>query len=134
MGRVGDSAFLLTTLARRGLLRPGSPVRVVRQFDELRRWGFGLAGELRQAAARDPGRIAVIDESGSTTYAQLLDRSQRLARVLDVAAGDRVGLLCRNSTAMIETLIAATIAGADPVLLNTGLSGPQLAAVAHDQG
>jgi acyl-CoA synthetase (AMP-forming)/AMP-acid ligase II len=131
---MGGTAFVVTTLARRGLLRPGSPLRVARQFRELRRWGFGLAGELRQAAARDPDRVAVIDESGSTTYGQLLDRSQRLARVLEVAAGDRIGLLGRNSALMIETLIAATTVGADPVLLNTGLSGPQLAAVARDQG
>ena len=129
-----DRAFLVTTLARRGLLRPGPPLRVLRQFGELRRWGFGLAGELRQAAARDPERVAVIDESGSTTYGQLLDRSQRLSQVLDVAVGDRVGLLCRNSAAMIESLVAVTMAGADPVLLNTGLAGPQLAAVARDQG
>ncbi len=124
---------MVTTLARRGLLRPGSPGRVLRQLGELRRWGFGLAGELRQAAARDPDRVAVIDESGSLTYGQLRDRSQRLSRVLGVAAGDRVGLLGRNSAAMIESLIAVTMAGADPVLLNTGLAAPQLAAVARDQ-
>jgi acyl-CoA synthetase (AMP-forming)/AMP-acid ligase II len=107
---------------------------VLRQLGELRRWGFGLAGELRQAAARDPDRVAVIDDDGFLTYAQLLDASQRLARVLDVAEGDRVGLLCRNSATMVATLIATTTAGADPVLLNTGLSGPQLEAVARDQG
>jgi acyl-CoA synthetase (AMP-forming)/AMP-acid ligase II len=125
--------FVAATLARRGLLNPGPPSRVLRQLLELRRWGFGLAGELRQAAARDPGRVAVIDDDGPLTYAELLDRTQRLARVLEVAEGDRVGLLCRNSAAMVETLVALTIAGADPVLLNTGLSAPQLAAVAADQ-
>jgi acyl-CoA synthetase (AMP-forming)/AMP-acid ligase II len=68
----------------------------------------------------------------------MLDRSEKLARVLEVGLevgpGDRVGVLCRNSAAMIETLVAVTMIGADPVLLNTGLSGPQLAAVARDQG
>jgi acyl-CoA synthetase (AMP-forming)/AMP-acid ligase II len=125
--------FVAATLARRGLLHPGPPSRVLRQLLELRRWGFGLAGELRQAAARDPGRVAVIDDDGSLTYAELLERTQRLARVLEVAEGDRVGLLCRNSAAMVETLVALTVAGADPVLLNTGLSAPQLAAVTADQ-
>ncbi|MGK5682561.1 AMP-binding protein [Actinoplanes sp. URMC 104] len=125
--------FVATTMARRGLLTPGPPHRVVRQFVALRRWKFGLAGELRQAAARSPGRVALIDESGSLTYAQLLDRSSRIASALPVAPGDRVGLLCRNSAAMVETLIGIATLGADAVLVNTGLSASQLAAVARDQ-
>nr|BFE73434.1 hypothetical protein GCM10020092_067350 [Actinoplanes digitatis] len=129
--------FLLTTLARRGLLRPAPPTDVVRQLSVLRRWGFGLAGELRQAAARDPGRLAVVDERDALTYRELLDRAERLARALrdtaGVRPGDRVGLLCRNSVGMIETLVAVTSLGADPVLINTGLSGHQLVAVARDQ-
>ncbi|MFF5078096.1 AMP-binding protein [Actinoplanes sp. NPDC000266] len=125
--------FVVRTMARRGLLNPGNPVRIVRQFASLGRWGFGLAGELRQAAARSPGRVAVIDEKGPTTYGELLDRSSRLAEGLPFAAGDRVGLLRRNSASMIETLIAVTQIGADPVLINTGLSVAQLAAVVDDQ-
>ncbi|RSM47463.1 acyl-CoA synthetase [Actinoplanes sp. ATCC 53533] len=129
--------FLVATLARRGLLRPGPPADVIRQFAALHRWGFGLAGELRQAAARDPGRVAVIDEQRALTYRELLDRAERLARALradlGVEPGDRVGLLCRNSAGMIETLVAVTSLGADAVLVNTGLSGHQLAAVAREQ-
>ncbi|XVU29950.1 AMP-binding protein [Actinoplanes sp. CA-054009] len=125
--------FVIRTMARRGLLNPGNPVRIVRQFASLGRWGFGLAGELRQAAARSPGRIAVIDEKGPTTYATLLDRSSRLAAALPFGPGDRVGLLRRNSASMIESLVAVTQVGADPVLMNTGLSAPQLAAVIENQ-
>ncbi|WP_328477422.1 AMP-binding protein [Actinoplanes sp. NBC_00393] len=128
-----DAAFIAATMARRGLLTPGNPVRIVRQFAALGRWGFGLAGELRQAAARSPKRIAVADDEREVTYAELLDRSDRLARALPVQAGDRVGLLCRNSARMIEALIAVTSRGADPVLMNTGLSAHQLAAVVADQ-
>ncbi|MEV6848993.1 AMP-binding protein [Actinoplanes sp. NPDC051411] len=126
--------FEAATLARRGLLHPGPPSRVLRQLLELRRWGFGLPGELRQAAARNPGRVAVIDDDGFLTYAALLDLSQRLTAVLDVEAGDRVGLLSRNSAAMVAAMVAVASAGADPVLLNTGLSAPQLSTVARDQG
>lgn len=128
-----DAAFVAATMAKRGLLTPGNPVRVVRQFAALGRWGFGLAGELRQAAARSPRRIAVIDDEREVTYAELLDRSQRLARALPVSPGERVGLLCRNSARMIEALIGVTSRGADPVLINTGLSAHQLAAVVADQ-
>ncbi|GAA4587503.1 acyl-CoA synthetase (AMP-forming)/AMP-acid ligase II [Actinoplanes octamycinicus] len=129
-----DALFVGGTMLRRGLLHPGNPVRIVRQFAALGRWGFGLAGELRQAAARSPHRIAVIDDQRSLSYAQLLDRAERLARSLPVVPGERVGLLCRNSARMIEALIGVTTLGADPVLMNTGLSANQLATVAKDQG
>ncbi len=132
-----DVTFTLTTLARRGLLAPGRPDQVARQLNALRRWGFGLGGELRSAAARDPDRTAVIDERGSFTYRQLLDRAERLAGALrgavGVAAGDRIGLLCRNHGGLIEGMVAASLLGSDAVLINTGLSPAQLETVAEEQ-
>ncbi|GAA4957355.1 AMP-binding protein [Actinoplanes utahensis] len=128
-----DAFFVAVTMARRGLLTPGAPWRVARQFGALGRWGFGLAGELRQAAARSPERVAVIDDDREVTYARLLARAERLATALPVNAGDRVGLLCRNSARMIEALIGVTSKGADPVLINTGLSAHQLETVAEEQ-
>ena len=134
-----DLPFIAATLTRRGLLTPGRPIRVVSQLNALRRWGWSLAGELRQAAARDPGRVAVVDERGATmTYQELLERSERLARSLrshlGVQAGDRVGVLCRNHHGLIEAIVAAMLLGADAVLVNTGLSAAQLSTVAEEQG
>ena len=134
-----DLPFIAATLTRRGLLAPGGPIRVVSQLNALRRWGWSLAGELRQAAARDPGRVAVVDERGATmTYQELLERSERLARSLrshlGVQAGDRVGVLCRNHHGLIEAIVAAMLLGADAVLVNTGLSAAQLGTVAEEQG
>jgi len=132
-----EAAFIVATLIRRGMLHPDSPIRVARQLYALYRWGFGLHGEIRQAAARSPLRVAVVDEQRSVTYGELLDRVERLARGLHAGAGirpgDRVGVLRRNSAGMIETLIGLTVLGADPVLMNTGLSGPQLGIVAQEQ-
>ncbi|WP_320067292.1 AMP-binding protein [Micromonospora sp. RTGN7] len=133
-----DLPFIAATLIRRGLLTPGPPVRVATQLAALRKWGWGLAGELRQAAARDPGRTAVIDEQGTAlTYRELLDRAERLAKslrgALGVKAGDRVGLLCRNHHGLIEATVATTLLGADAVLVNTGLSATQLTTVAQEQ-
>ncbi|GAA1419922.1 AMP-binding protein [Catellatospora coxensis] len=133
-----DLLFIVRTLARRGLLSPGSPTRVADQLNTLRRWGFTLAGELRAAEARDPHRPAVIDEHrGAITYRQLLHRSQRLAVALGgtrgVAPGVRVGLMCRNHAGLIEALVACSLLGADAVLVNTALSAPQLTAVAEQQ-
>jgi acyl-CoA synthetase (AMP-forming)/AMP-acid ligase II len=132
-----DLPFVLATLARRGLIRPGRPDRVLGQISALRDWGYTLAGELRGSAARFPDRIAIIDERGSITYQRLVKRTDRLAQALrgaaGVAAGDRVGILCRNHGGMVEMMVAASGLGADPVLINTGLSGAQLAAVAEEQ-
>jgi acyl-CoA synthetase (AMP-forming)/AMP-acid ligase II len=132
-----DVPFMLATMARRGMLKPGSPVRVARQVNALRTWGYGLAGELRSAVARDPRRTAVIDERGSLSYGLLLRRCERLARslrmVCGVRPGDRVGLLCRNHAGLIHGMVAAGMIGADAVLVNTGLSGPQLGVVAEEQ-
>jgi acyl-CoA synthetase (AMP-forming)/AMP-acid ligase II len=128
----------LLTLGRRGLFKPGPPHRVAAQLNALRVWGFGLAGELRSAALRDPNAIAIVDDDrGEVSYGRLLHRAERLARSLagaaGVRAGDRVGLMCRNHAGMVEAMLAVNLLGADTVLANTGLSGQQLAAVAEEQ-
>jgi acyl-CoA synthetase (AMP-forming)/AMP-acid ligase II len=128
----------LATLARRGLFTPGPPHRVAAQLKALRVWGFGLAGELRSATARDSHAIAILDEQrGKISYGELLGCAEQLARslhgVCGVGAGDRVGLLCRNHAGMVEAMLAAALLGADTVLVNSGLSGQQLAAVAEEQ-
>lgn len=132
-----DAPFILRTLARRKLLAPGSPGRVIRQLNTLRRWGFGLYGEMRSAAARNPGRIALVDEHRSVTYGELDLRVRRLANALRaehaVRPGARVGLLCNNSVGMVEAMMAVVALGAQAVLINTGLGNAQLEAVAHDQ-
>jgi acyl-CoA synthetase (AMP-forming)/AMP-acid ligase II len=135
----------LAILARRGVLVPGRPDRVARQVSALQRWGYGLAGEARQAAARSPDRVAVIDdERGQVTFAQLLEGSERAAAVLRRAGvagrveGDlglsgaaRVGVLCRNHLGLLEVLIGASSLGVDVVLLNAGLSATQVATVSE---
>ncbi|WP_117214681.1 AMP-binding protein [Allorhizocola rhizosphaerae] len=133
-----DVWFIGKTLARRGLLSPGRPDRVVDQLNTFRRWGFTLAAELPAAEARDPHKAAVIDEHrGPVTYRQLLKRAQRLAAGLAATRGvrekDRIGLLCRNHAGFIEAMVACSILGADAVLVNTALSAPQLATVAEQQ-
>ncbi|WP_345625708.1 AMP-binding protein [Rugosimonospora acidiphila] len=146
-----DLSFTIATLARRGLLSPGSPTKVMRQLAALRRFGYGLGGELRSAAARDPDRLVIIDDRklpappdgsagpmpGRLTYGELLARAERLAAALHGACGveptDRIGLMCRNHGGLIEGMTAASLLGADAVLVNTGLSPAQLAVVAQEQ-
>jgi acyl-CoA synthetase (AMP-forming)/AMP-acid ligase II len=133
-----DSPFVLATLARRRVLLPGRPDRVVRQLTTLSRWGFGLAGEMRSTAARCPDRLAVVDDTRAVTYAELDLRVRRVANALRTAygvrPGDPVGVLCHNSVGMVEVMIAVVTLGARAVLINTGLAATQLEAVVRRQG
>ena len=138
MANTMDLPFVARTLAKRGLLNPGRPDRVVRQLNSLRRWGFTLAGEVRAAAARDPDLPAVIDEHRTISYRVLLDRARRLgvrlAETYRIRAHDRVALMCGNHAGMLEAMIACSVIGADVVLVNTALSAPQIRSiiVQHD--
>jgi acyl-CoA synthetase (AMP-forming)/AMP-acid ligase II len=132
-GLLGD----VLTLVRRGVIAPALPHRTVGQVGSLLTYGIGLFGELRQAAKHSPNRVAVIDaESGELTYDELLARVERTSEVLrghGVTRRDRVGLLARNHVGALAAMAAADALGADLVLLNTGLTAPQLAQVAIEQ-
>jgi acyl-CoA synthetase (AMP-forming)/AMP-acid ligase II len=132
---------MLWVLAKRGLLNPGPPDKIIAQLATLRRWGFSVAGELRAAAERSPGRIAVIDASSSSgrtyTYGELWQQAESLALALRVrhgiGVGGRLGVLCRNHPGMIVAMVAGCALGAEVVLLNPALSAAAIDAVAHDQ-
>ncbi len=125
------------TLTRRGVVGPGLPHRQLGQLAAVARWGFGLAGELHQAAARSGTAVAIVDEDeGEVTYAQLLDRAESVARVLrdrGLGPGDRIGLLARNHVGAVAVMVGSSILGADLVLVNAGLAVAQLAAVGEEQ-
>jgi acyl-coenzyme A synthetase/AMP-(fatty) acid ligase len=70
------------------------------------------------------------------TYGDLVRRSEQLAAALaaDLKPGQRVGLLARNHVGFVEAAVAIATVGADAVLMNTGLSGPQLANAGPEAG
>lgn len=119
-------------LAAAGLIRPVNPLAAARAVAALRSWGVCLAGGFTAAALRSPRRIAVSDERGTLTFAQLDQRSNALAdslRRLGVEPGGGIAILCRNHRGFIEAILAAAKLGADALLLNTSFAGPQLAGV-----
>jgi fatty-acyl-CoA synthase len=113
---------------RAGMLTLESPARtaaILRAMDRLGQ--IGAAIEI--PALRYPGRIGLIDELGSLTFAQLRDRSTALAsglRVRGVREGDTVGILCRNHRGFIDVTFAAGRLGTRMLYLNTDFAGPQL--------
>src|SRR5262249_25469273 len=65
-------------MRRAGALSAGSPRRVPGMLASLCH-GIGPAAACAFAAARDPGGIAVLDERGATTFAELHERSSAIA-------------------------------------------------------
>lgn len=95
-------------------------------------WGPGIAAPYAAAAAREPARLAIIDDHGSITYRALHKRTSRLAAALEsigVDTSTTIGILCRNHRGFIECNIAAAKAGARTVYLNTSLPESQLGEV-----
>ncbi|WP_435795254.1 AMP-binding protein [Nocardia aurea] len=123
--QVGIARQLVST----GVVRSYRPDRGIRQLGGLAKWGFTLAGGYAAAAAYTPDRPAVIDASTEYTFSEVHRRTHRLAATLTSLGFDEhtaIGVLARNSAAMVDCMVAAGKAGVDAVLLNTGLSALQI--------
>ncbi len=93
-----------------------------------------VAHVLRKGATEHPDRVAIRDEDGEVTYAELLDRSARAAaglRELGVGPGDNVLLMLENSVDHAVCWFGTSCAGAVSVPLNTAYQTPQLVYVAN---
>ncbi|MGH8880199.1 MAG: AMP-binding protein, partial [Stackebrandtia sp.] len=127
-----SSLSVAKALVKAGILNPGRPDRLIRQMGVLAKWGATVAGGYRANAVRFPHDLAVIDERGELTFAELDRRANRLANGLaeyGVRPGRRVALMCRNHAGLIQSMVACGKLGADVVLLNTGLSADQVGRV-----
>src|SRR3954469_13351113 len=125
----GDGAAAVKVLVRTGLLAPVRPDRLVGMGLSMAKWGTSPAAAYAAGAARDPARLAVIDERESVSYAEIDRRSTAVAHALKqrgVGVGDAVALLARNSAAFVVAMVAISKLGADVLYLNTGFAGPQL--------
>jgi long-chain acyl-CoA synthetase len=90
---------------------------------------------IRRFARERPDAVALRHGARELTYAQLDERSSRLAQALrSLGAGARVAYLGRTAPEVLELLFAAGKAGAVIVPLNWRLSPRELAAVLEDAG
>jgi long-chain acyl-CoA synthetase len=102
----------------------------VKRGNELR-----VADVVREHARLRPEHVAVREGARALTYAELDERSSRLAQALHaegVRAGSRVGYLDRTSPEIVELLFATSKLGAVTVPLNWRLAEPELATVLDD--
>ncbi|MFI6096311.1 long-chain fatty acid--CoA ligase [Lentzea sp. NPDC051213] len=97
----------------------------------------GLGSWPARRARIAPARDALTFDGVSTTYAELADRTTRLARQLEqlgVGRGDRVAYLGPNHPSFAETMFAAHLLGAIFVPLNFRLTPAELNYQLADSG
>lgn len=99
----------------------------------------GYGSWITRHALRNGQRTALIDDVGGyqTTYAQLEERTNRLAAALNasgVQRGDRVAMLLLNSPQMLEIYFAVAKLGAIAVPVNFRLHASEVAYILDDSG
>ncbi|WP_158884486.1 acyl-CoA synthetase [Amycolatopsis anabasis] len=136
IGRLTGAARAVGVLRRSGLVRPSRPDLAIASVRSVRRYG-PIAGAARIAARRDRSAVAIVDERGTLTYADLDRRSNALARAWaahGLGADSVIAVLCRDHRGVVDTMLAAAKLGARLLLMNTGFGAPQLADVAAREG
>ncbi len=89
----------------------------------------------RHYARTEPGRLALRDDTGRISFAQLNSRSNQIANALaglGVVAADRVAFLAKNTARYFEVLFAANKLGAALLPLNWRLAAPEIEEILAD--
>jgi long-chain acyl-CoA synthetase len=93
---------------------------------------------VRSAAARTPGKVALAMAGHSHTYAQLVERIDRVADLaastLGLGKGDRSALMAPNCLEFVEIVLGVAAAGGVTAMVNPKLTGPELAYICNDSG
>jgi acyl-CoA synthetase (AMP-forming)/AMP-acid ligase II len=130
--QVASKLFVARTLIGAGIIAPGRPDRLLRAGLALQRWGATSAAGYTASAARCPDRVAIVDELGTLSFAEVHRRTNALAhslRAQGVREGDGVAIMCRNHRGFIDATVACSKLGAHALYLNTAFAGPQIADV-----
>src|SRR6476469_113900 len=129
MSSIGQRIHTVRTLVGAGLITPTRPDKLVRIGLTLRRFGPTPAAGYTSSAIRFPDHVAVVDELGTLTFAEVHDRTNRLAHALSdagVVEGDGVAIMCRNHRGFVDATVACSKLGANALYMNTAFAGPQI--------
>ncbi len=91
-----------------------------------------LLQALRRVVARQPDAIAVADESGRASYAELLRRVLRAARRIDASAPGAVAALVPETVDGVAAMLGCLVAGRITILLDPQQPRERIAAILHD--
>jgi fatty-acyl-CoA synthase len=134
MHPIAVTAHSLRVLRESGL--SGSPLDGIRSARFVKKYG-PFAAVIESAARRGGSAVAISDDAGDVTFADLNSRVNALTRAwsrLGIGPGTVVAALCRDHRNLITVVAAAGKVGAQLVLMNTGFAKPQLADVARREG
>ncbi|MBM7783408.1 AMP-binding protein [Tenggerimyces flavus] len=123
---VADVAVGLTRLLR--AVRPWRP-SVART---IRRYGLTLGALVEVAALRRPAAVALVDDRGAVTNAELLSAADELTDRL-AGKGNRLGVLAANTRDFVITVAAAARVGADVTLFSPALPPAELEALIEEE-
>ena len=130
--RVELAARGVRAFARAGVLRPMTPRTLRRVITAGRELQGTPAAAIAIAAVRDPHGLAIIDDAGAISWAELDRRARAIAHALVHVYGagpERpVAVMGRNHRGVVEVIAGAARAGADLLALNTEFAAPQIAA------
>jgi fatty-acyl-CoA synthase len=135
-GRAALEARAFAALVRAGMIGIEPPSRVVATALAFHRYG-AFGSSVRIAAIKHGDRIAIADDRGEISFADLEDSVNRLANAFaarGLGPGSTVGILCRNHRQPLLAAFAASRAGLNAVWLNTAFSRPQAEEVARREG
>ncbi|MFJ4156261.1 class I adenylate-forming enzyme family protein [Pseudomonas sp. NPDC089752] len=96
-----------------------------------------LGGHITHNANRFPGKVALIDVHGRTTYAELDDLSGKVGNALmaqGIGHGDKVAFVACASRSWVQAFFGIQKIGAVAVPLNYRETGEQLAMMLEDSG
>ncbi|MEU5883409.1 long-chain-fatty-acid--CoA ligase [Spirillospora sp. NPDC047279] len=96
---------------------------------------YRVVSIVRDHARARGGEPAITGDGRTLTYAELDERSSRIAQALlgaGLAAGSRVGYVGKNAPEFFEVLFGATKIGAVVAPVNWRLTGPEIAAIVAD--
>ena len=116
-------------LVETGIVRIERPDKALASARELLRWKMTPAAAFVVSAARYPDDMAIVDERGTLTFAEVHRRTNALARSLadeGIAEDDGVAIMCRDHRWFIEATVALSKLGATALFFNTAFAGPQL--------
>jgi fatty-acyl-CoA synthase len=131
-----DVAAGVAALVRAGVIRPVLPRPALLGLAlEVPLVGPNLGTALALQATTQPDGVAVIDDAGMLTWAELDRRVTRLANALLVhgAPDGCVAFMLRNGREAVECYAAGGRAGMVPVPLNTWATSSEVARILHMQ-
>lgn len=117
---------------KKGLLGGSSLKDSLEDFKTMRRWPSPDTSQLANAARKVPNKVALIDDSGQLTYAELLEMAQRFATGMiqrNYGAGKNVAVMALNGRGIIVPMLAYAMAGYNIFLMNVNSSPRQLEAI-----